>query len=370
MGVEYMRHGLVAAMKRDLDRFFHEIYGERVLDAEKLAWGMGKQTPRRRAARRRRATRDDALDTAVVQELVDRVYRLGLVFGNPQVLNGVRLIQAWFRRARRFLCTNNTDPDLVPEHREEKLMRRGGVPICCPISLSGIPVDRCVRLVSASGTVEAYDVKVLSEYLLDTRNFQSPTTRTPILRYMVARVIVPKAITARVYRAQQLPRMYDNRAAFVARQNERADQLLGLERTCTEVFAQAVDICEGSIDNDGNNREAVDTIETDILPTWRDYVWSYMSLDRQACLAMLKVEESRMVNIVNRRGEAGCLGYLLAQVREYLVSYSRPRLLASLRLPDQSSRRRRISLLSRRQIPMLEEQLAVAARNLDLYSST
>lgn len=350
-GVVYLNHALVSAMKTDLDHFFYEIYGERVLDAEKVAWDqMGN---RGRNAIRRRATAADARDTAAIQEVVDRVYRLGFVFGNPSVLKGVCRIQKWFRTMRRYFCTNNTDPDLVPEENEHRLMRRGGEPLCCPISLAGIPVHRCVRIVSPSGTVEAYDAKVLTEYLLSTRKFESPTTRTPIMRYMVTRVIVPKAVQAGVTGGRLLAEMYDTRHEFTIRQNERVNQLLGLERACADMLAQAVDICENSIEYNGSNHEVVETLEVEILPTWRDYTRSYLSLDRPGALSMLKVEEARLINLINRRIEPGCLAYILSQVREYLQSYSRPRMVITRPLRGRASRRRRMTLFSDRQLPFL-----------------
>lgn len=351
--IEYLHDALVLAMKTDARRFFYEIYGERLIDAEKLAWStMGKR--RRGLSRVRRGVTQDACDLAAVQELVNRVYRLGFVFGTPSVLSSVCRIQSWFRQVRKYLCTNNTDSELVPARDEGPLMRRGGKPLCCPISLGGIPIQRCVRLVSPSGTVEAYDVKVLAEYLLNTRRFESPTTRNPILRYMVARVITPKAVLLGVYSAHMLSEMYDTRHEFTVRQNERVNQLLGLERTCAEVLAQAVDICENSIQYEGNNQEVVDTLEVDILPTWRDYLRSYLSLDRAGCLAMLRVEEARLLNLIRRRGEPGCMTYLLTQVREYLISHSRSQMVTARSLLSRASRRRRMTLFAeRQQLPLL-----------------
>jgi hypothetical protein len=303
-GLERLRVVLLEAMKIDIKRFFYESYLSKA--------DMGRKRIRRTLA----ATEDHAADTEVAQEVIDRVYRFGFVFNSVEAVDKVRRLQAWYRKYRQYLCTNNTDASLQPERGWDVLMRRRGVPVSCPVSLAGISTDHCVKLVNANGTVEAYDVKVLAEYLLNTRKFESPTNRSPILRHMVSRVITPRAQAAGVRGAHTLPGVYDTRNSFMASANERTDQLLGLERTCVDVFSHAVGLCEGTT---GNPLETLQRLEVDVLPMWRDYVQSYVSLDATACLVMLRVEETRVQRLISQRHDStGYMPYLLAQLREHV----------------------------------------------------
>lgn len=314
---------LLKSMKIDIQRFYYENYIlknrlNKTLtinkeDEEEIGFNNhNKHHEKRIRLSKQNENLYKSSNSEIIQQLIDIVYKYGSHYLYESSIKRIVTIQSWYRKWRQYICINNIDDDLIPEN-DEILIRVKGIPVICPITLMGITTKDCVKLVNMNGSVEAYSVTSLANYLKTTRKFESPTNRNPIIRYIVSKRIQPK-----IYNPVDLSNLYDTRHSFQQRNNDTENQILGLERVCADVLSQAILLCEGDILN-GQDNNILHDLENDILPAWRDYIQTFINLNTISCMTMLLVDETRLQRLIDRNHDnTGYMPYLLTQIREYI----------------------------------------------------
>lgn len=346
---------LQTAMKIDFSRFFYDNFGtyrgvherleERVTgkrsreefeennvenDNYKDYKDYTPEMTRKRSRVQQKADENQANEAWIQLETVTRsaeavikaVHRLQFHYRRSAETAHIRKIQSWFRYWRQFVCVNGTEDneDFSPGMRSKKgLLRRGGIPIVCTITQDVIPVKNSFKLIGPHGQVYAYTCSDLIRYLRSTHKFECPATRNHISLPEVRR-LQRRANKLCVNSGKDLVAEYNNRDDDHSESVENGYALTGLESSCTEVFDTAVRLCEQPLGSDGQEGLLM-RLEADILPEWRDYARTLLHMDPEACFAMLRNEESRILLLMRTEADrSGFMSYLLQQVNDYLFA--------------------------------------------------
>lgn len=193
-------------------------------------------------------------------------------------------LQRWWRTARRFVPTNNTD-DSSTRWR----VRANGKDARCPISQDAITLPLCFRFVSASRHVFAFSLDSLVAYLRSSGRFRCPCTQESFNSVVVSR-IERRAIAAGVT-AQGLRGVFEMRSAVLHREIEHSNRLLAYENSCGADLEEAIEICA---DDSLTRDRALRYLQRDVLPQWRQTCNEYLRLSRTACMVMLQSNAERL----------------------------------------------------------------------------
>lgn len=258
-------------------------------------------------------------ETRTAARVIAAVHRLQFHFREASRIRKVCRIQRWYREWRKYIPVNGIEDITLYKGRgraegleKRGLLRRAGVPITCAITQDAIPVKNSFKLVGPAGVVYAYTCSELIRYVRSTHKFECPATRNK-LGVSDVRRLQRRATELHVNSGKSLVREYVDRENTHNEAVENGYALTGLESSATEMFDRAVYMCErGSIAEDLLLR-----LEGDILPEWREYVRMLYEMDTEACLAMLRTENTRVERLMMRGHVEHYAGYLHLQDQLY-----------------------------------------------------
>ena len=319
--IDFMRYFLDfthGVQKEALDAFHAKIGEERCIDTD---CGECMTRKRVRVAKADEKWIDEETQTRTATALVSVIHRCQNFFRIGSHLRKICKIQRWYRIWRRMFCVNNTEDESLYKGRGQAIglprlgfLRRGGVPVICAITQDTIPISNSFKLVGPCGVVYAYTCSDLIRYIRSTHKFECPATRNQIGITDVRR-LQRRALQLCVNSGKDLVAEYNRRGSEHEETVQNNYALTGLESSATETFDRAVTLCEYHPPPE----DLLSRLEGDILPEWREYVRMLLSMDVEACLAMLRTEETRIERLISRGLDAGhFMGYLHSQLQEYI----------------------------------------------------
>lgn len=235
---------------------------------------------------------------------------------DPMYTEKARIVQKWWRLSIRMVPNcNGTTTGEAKEH----YLRWNRDTIDCPLTLEPIPVNDSVKIVSPEGRIVAYTCSALLKYFRETYDFRCPLLR---FQYVMPQI---RILQIRAFKlgipALDLINAFVNREVRKEQLSEQDNALTGLERTCAEVFSNAIRIAE---DDTIEQDDVYVKLEADVLPEWRAHVACFINMEPERCRAMLVVELSRIDEYIKRVLDKGItrdtsLPYLKQQIQEQIV---------------------------------------------------
>ena len=195
-----------------------------------------------------------------------------------------RIVKFW-NKYSQYIASNNTN-----DEGDLFYIRSRGKNVICPISQDKIPISKCIKFVSSTGHVHAYNVDDLSQYFQSSGNFTCPCTREEFSKSLVHNMTKKCSMSE----GASLKASFEMRYTIRNRQRERDNRVLAIENSCGIAMTESLDMCSNL---DVSTAAAAHQLLNYLIPEWKQLVNDFRLVSKDDCIAMLVGDREKIIRM-------------------------------------------------------------------------